>query len=118
MEVRIEHSYRTEGFFKPIPFFEVFVSVRFTKAQLAIIDRANLYDLLVAERKSHPASGGVHPDPLYLHDLIDNETEGFAFPTQPEAKAYEEKVVEGLARIKQLVDANARPLSSRTEIIE
>lgn len=111
VQYEIRHETSTKGFFNPIVFYEVWVSVTFTQAELDIVEATNITDYPIAERRPHPASEQWDDnEPLKLRDLIENETDGYAFASFPVAKVYEQKVIEGLSRIKQLIEVNTDPV--------
>jgi len=119
VEVEIEHKTSHGGFLWLTPFFEVRVFVAFTKQELAVIHATHLYDHAVADRRPHPKSGQDNrPEPLTVRDLTDHYPEVYAFASFPEAKSYEQRVVDGLGRIKQLIETNVSPSRYRREIIE
>lgn len=118
MKVEIEHKTRKQGWLDPVLFYEVRVFATFTAQELAIIKTANLYGFKVADRSSHPASEIPDlPEPLTLQELIDHHPEGYAFASMPAAKDYENRVLMGLQRIKQLIEANIDPVTRRTEYL-
>jgi hypothetical protein len=115
VDVKIDHRAKGAGFFRRLPRYDVYVSVKFEEWELDVIYGANLYDFLVAKRKTHPESGSVEDNHLILRHLIEQREDGFAFTSFPAAKAYEAEVLEGLARIKQLIEASRDASMTRTE---
>lgn len=118
MKYEIDHQTSTKGVLNPVMFFEVWVSVTFTEAELDIIEATNIVDYVIAQRRPHPASEQWDDNqPLILRDLIENSSDGYAFNSFPEATEYRKKVIEGLERIKQLIEVNTDPeLTIRGEL--
>ena len=117
MRVSIEHKDKASGLIFKTHQVEVAVTVVFSEEEQAIIKHRKLKDYVITERIPDERLAGKigssfvqehkHMYHLYVRDLTNGRPDHFVFDTPAHAKAYEQKVTEGLKELKAFIAGNA-----------